>query len=259
MSENEIESTTESTDTAAPEAAPKKKCSRVKWVVASVLLVIIIITGVLYLLEKEGRSSTSFFSTIIEKQEAKKVVAIVNSEEVTNAELKTSIEQFTQMAGSQGVDTTSPEVQTEIREQALQVLINTTLLKQEAAAQNISVTDEEVEARLATLREQIGGEEVLAERMQSLGIDNDRLQKDVKDELTIQKLLDGVFEKANITVSEEEITSVYEGAGGEAAGNPALEEVRPQVEAQIIASKEQAAIDEYLSTLKEKAVIEEKE
>lgn len=257
MSENETQPTTETETTTAPVVEKKKKkCPRFMWIVIAVIAVVIIVLGVLYQLEKEGRSSTSIFSTLIEQQEAKKVVATVNGEDITNADLQTSIQQFSQMAAAQGVDVASPEVQTDIKSQALEVLINTKLLKQEAATQGISVTDEEVTARLDTLKEEIGGEEILAERMASLGIDDTRLHTDIRDELTIQKLLDTVFAAANIAVTEEEIASVYEGAGGETAGLPALEEVRPQVEAQIVASKEQAAIDDFLATLKEGATIE---
>ncbi|NCT01818.1 hypothetical protein GW766_01000 [Candidatus Parcubacteria bacterium] len=256
MSENETLSSTEAETVTEVAAEPKKKKSRANWLVAATMVVVVIIFGVLYLLEKEGRSSTTIFSSIIEQQEAKKVVATVNGEDITNAELKISIEQFSQMATAQGVDAASPEVQTEIRTQALEVLVNTKLLKQEAATQGISVTDEEVNERLTALTEELGGEEVLTERMTSLGIDDVRLHSDIKDELTIKKLLNTVFAEANIVVTDEEVASVYEAAGGEAAGLPAIDEVRSQIEAQISSSKEQAAIDEFLTTIKEGSAIE---
>lgn len=259
MSESETQTTSATEETTASVTVSKKKCPRFKWMVTAVVIVVLIILGVLYQLEKEGRSSTHLFTTLIERQEANKAVATVNNETIKNSELQTSIQQFTQMATAQGVDTTSAETQAEIKKQALEVLINTTLLKQEASSRGISVTDEEVTERLTAIKDELGGEEVLAGRMAELGIDQEKLQSDVKDELTIQKLLDQVFAEANIQVTEEEIASVYEGAGGTEAGLPALEEVRPQIEAQITSSKEQGAIDDFLSTLKEKATIETKE
>lgn len=227
-----------------------------KGVVIAVVVVSLMILGVLYLLEKEGRSSTTIFSDLIERQQASAVVAVVNGQDITNAKLQTSIEQFIQVALAQGVDTADPEVQGTIREQALQVLINTELLKQEAADRGIDVTDEQVSTRLEEIETELGGEAALAERMTALGIEPAQLQKDIKDEMIIRSLLDQVFDAASIIVSEEEITAVYENAGGEAAGLPALAEVREQVEAQIIASKEQEAVDGFINELKAAAAIE---
>ena len=136
------------------------------------------------------------------------------------------------------------------------MLVNTELLKQAASEKGINISDEAVSERLEGIKTEIGGEEVLNERMTSLGITEDRLYKDVRDELTIQQLLETVFEEAVIEVTEEEVSALYQGAGGEEAGLPALEEVREQVEAQVRASKEQVAIDNYLTELKELAEIE---
>lgn len=241
--------------TPAVATASTKKSAFVRYVTA-VIVVAIIILGALYLLEKEGRSTTNIFSSLIEKQEAKAVVAVVNDEEIANAQLETSIQQFAQVAAAQGVDTSTPEAQSEIRAQALEVLINTELLKQAAEEKGIEVTDEDVSARMEVITTDIGGAEILAERMEALGIEEAQLRSDIKDELLIQQLLDTIFAEQDMTVAEDEISAVYEDAGGAEAGLPALEEVRDEVEAQIIASKEQAAIDEYLRALKAEATIE---
>ncbi len=257
MSENEANQPVAENTEAAPVATKSSFCKPgMRRYVAAVLVVALIILGVLYLLEKEGRSSTTIFSSIIESQQANMVVAVVNGEEIVNSQLDTSIQQFAQVAVAQGVDATNPEAQAEIRSQALQVLINTQLLKQAAAEGGIVVTDEAVAERLETIKVDIGGEEILAERMSSLGIDEAQLQTDIKDELLIQQLLDTVFEKVDMTISEEEVTAVYDNAGGPEAGLPPLEEVREQIEAQLVASKEQVAIDEYLTELKDGAEIE---
>lgn len=262
MSKNETESneTTEAKVTAtytdvSEEGSKKSVCKNKKGYVAAVIVVAVIILGVLYFLEKEGRSSTNIFGSIISSQEANTVVAVVNGEEIVNSELSTSIQQFSQAAAAQGVDVTSPDAQVEIRSQALDVLINTELLKQAAAEQGITVSEEATASRLDTIKSDIGGEDVLAERMEALGITAERLESDVKDEIMIKELLDSLFLEAGIAVTEEEIAEVYANAGGAEAGLPALEEVQPQIEAQIKASKEQAVIDKYLGELKAEAEI----
>lgn len=230
----------------------KKPKSIAKYVVAFVIVAMTLLV-VLFLLEKEGRSSTGIFDGYFAAQEAATVVATVNGNEIRNSDLTTSIEQFNQAAIAQGVDVSNPEIKDEIKSQALDVLINTQLLRAEAIARGITVTEEEAAERLVLIESEIGGAEVLNERMEALGLNREKLESDIRDEILIQALLDQVFADADISISEEEVQSVYEAAGGADAGLPELEEVREQVESQIRSGKEQAAIDEFLSGLKEDA------
>ena len=241
------------------EAKTTKKKSPVTAYTIAIVIVAVILLGVLYKLEKEGRSQTGLFDAIITKQLENTVVAEVNDSEITNADLATSMQQFGQAATAQGVDITDPQVQTDIRTQALEVLINTELLLQAAEAQGIKVTDEEVEERLSAIEADMGGAEQLATRMEELGITSEQLDHDIRDEIIIQQLIDKKFAEADFTVSEEEILATYEQVGGEEAGLPPLEEVREQVVAQITNSKEQAVVDAYITELKESADIDIKE
>lgn len=257
MNENETNTANEVvTETQTQANEPTKVATNVKGYVAAVVLAALIILGVLYVLEKEGRSSTNFFDAIISSQEAKATVAVVNGEEIINADLNTSIQQFTQAATAQGVDITNPQAQADIRNQALDVLINTRLLKQDALSRGFSVSDEAAAERLATIETEIGGPEILKERMSVLNINVEQLNRDIKDELLIQQLLDVIFAEASVSVSEEEVVEFYETAGGAEAGLPAIDTVREQIELQIRTSKEQEAIDKYLANLKTTATIE---
>lgn len=257
IEETNIENTAPEVTPEAPRnEAQKKSKSMTKVYLGSLIFVLIVILGVLFLLEKEGRSSTNLFAPIIEKQEANKVVAIVNRDEIINSELDTSIEQFQQIATAQGMDITDTNVSTEIKSQALDILVNTLLLKQAAAEKGISISDEEVTERLAGITEELGGEEALQERMKELEIEEGQLMSDVRDELLIQTLLDGLFSEEDSEVSDEEISAMYEAAGGEEAGLPPLEEAKNSIKDQIVANKEQAVIDEYLAGLRGKAEIE---
>jgi FKBP-type peptidyl-prolyl cis-trans isomerase (trigger factor) len=223
----------------------------VAFVIVAITLLIVV-----FLLEKEGRSSTGIFDSYFAAQEARIVVARVNGNEIRNSDLTTSIEQFNQAAVAQGVDISNPDIKSEIKSQALEVLVNTQLLKAEAIKRGIEVTPEQAAERLATIETEIGGADVLTERMEALGLNRERLQSDIRDEIMIQSLLDQVFAEAQITITDEEVQSVYEAAGGAAAGLPELAEVRPEVEAQIKSSKEQAAIDAFLSSLRGGANVE---
>jgi FKBP-type peptidyl-prolyl cis-trans isomerase (trigger factor) len=166
------------------------------------------------------------------------------------------MQQFAQMAQAQGVDLTTPEAQAEIRGQALDVLINTELLKQSASEEGITVSDEQAQERRDNIVSELGGEEALQARIQELGIPEGDLMSDIEEELLIQAYLDSIFAQSEISVSDEEVQEVYDQAGASGGELPPLEDVRPQVEQQIITTKEQEIIDQLLIDLKAEAEIE---
>ena len=234
----------------------KNTLVRKKYTVATVALVIIALLALVYALESKGRLSTGIFDGVQTQVSKHTAAATVNNAKISNYDLEISMTQLSSGAAAQGADVSDPAVLTEIRTQALDMLINTELLKQEAGNRGIAVTEEDITARLNTLTTDVGGEDVLHERMAEFGINKKTLLRDIKNELTIQKLLDEVFKEKSVVVTEEEITSFYDQAGGAAAGLPAIEEVRAQIEAQLKATKEQGVVSAYLEELRGKATIE---
>jgi parvulin-like peptidyl-prolyl isomerase len=238
---------------AEPETKAKSKTGMY---IAAIVIVALTFLVVLFMMEKEGRSSTGVFDSYLAAQENSAVVAVVNGEEINGTDLNTSIQQFKQAAVAQGVDTSSPEVIADIRTQALDVLVNTTLLRQAAQEQGIEVSAEATAERLDTIQTEIGGEEALQARITELGLTYADLEEDIEEELVIQTLLDTLFAEAEITVTEAEIQQVYDSAGGEGAELPPLETVSEQIQEQVRGTKEQEVIDAYLTTLKTDAEIE---
>lgn len=227
-----------------------------KLTVATIIVVIIALAGVLYALEKDGRINTGVFSGIIDAQQSQTSVAVINGEVVTQSQLEVASTQLAQAAASQGADPNDPTVQASIRSQALDLVIGTTLLTQAAQEQDLTITEEEVVERLTTLEDEAGGAEVLAGRMAEFGITLETLESDVRSELIITKLLDDVVAQEDTSVSEEEISTAYEEAAATGAELPPLDEVREQIVAQIEQAKGQAVIEEYVSQLRADADIE---
>jgi len=219
-------------------------------------LVLFALGAVWMRLEQEGRVDTSFFSSVTASSESRAVVATINGEKLRNSDLDLSVEQLTQAAAAQGLDPADPAVATEIRSQATQMLINTTLLQQAAADQGIVITDEQLNERIVELETNAGGAELLAERMTEFDIDRETFETDVRTELTILALLDTVFAEADMTVTEEDIVEVYESASAAGAEVPPLDVARPQIEAQLLQGKEQSAVDAFIDELREAADIE---
>ena len=227
-----------------------------KYTIIAAVLVLVGLVGFTYMLEKEGRINTGAFDAVNTFIASQKTVAKVNGHKITQKDLDVSTSQLQMGAAAQGVDTTDPKMIDQIRTQAIDMLVNTELLKQEAANRGVNITSEDVDKRLESLKGEIGGEDVLKERMTQFGVDEKTLRRDIQNELTIQGLLDQVFAEKGITVSEEEITAFYKEAGGEKAGLPKLEEVKDQIETQIKSTKQQDVVSSYLEELKKKATIE---
>lgn len=243
--------------TATPTAGAAVKSKSNKYTIITVVIVILALLVVLFQLERQDRVGTNVFGGLIASLEANAPVAIVNGEDIKATDLESGIEQLSQAAIQQGFDATDPEVQGEIRSQAVDMIINTTLLEQEAVRNNIDIDDAAIDARIAELAESAGSEEALLARLAEFEIDEAQLRTDVSDELTIRALLDTVFIETGITVTEEEIVQVYNNAVA-ANGDqplPPLTEVAAQIEQQLKQTKEQEAIEAYVQELRASADI----
>jgi len=229
-----------------------------KWgyYVGAVVVVIIIFGGILFAMEQQGRINTGLFTPFTAMRDTRTTVATVNGESINQYSLTVSMNQIEAGAVASGVDVADPSVQVEIQNQAIEMLVNTELLNQEAAARNITVSDQAVQDRLDVLQTEVGGPEVLAERMREFAINEETLLRDIRNELTIQALLEVVFNQQGITISEEEALTLYNQAAEVQADLPPFAEVQPQIEAQIRADKEQEIVTGLLDELNANANIE---
>jgi SurA N-terminal domain len=242
----------------SPLTKAKRWVSRWKYSIIAVVLVIVAILGLTYIMESEGRIHTGIFDKVNAFADNYRAVAKVNNAKVTKHELNVSVAQLSAAAVAQGADGSDQKVQDGIKKQALDMLVNTELLKQEAASRKIVVTDEDVDKRLESLKKDVGGEDVLKQRMQQFGVDEKSLRHDILSELTIQALLDQVFKEKNIAVSDEEIKTFYDQAASQGGTGkmPKMEEVRDQIEKQLLSGKQQQVVTSFIEELRKKATIE---
>lgn len=244
-------------DTPAPTAGAAIQKRSNKYTIVTILLVAAALLVVVFQLERQDRIGTNIFGPMIAALEANAPVATVNGQDILAADLESGVTQLTQAAVQQGFDITDPEVQAEIQNQAIEMMINTTLLEQAAVANNITVEDDAINARVAELATAAGGQEALLERLAEFDIDEVRLRSDVTDELTIRALLETVLSGDTVTATEAEITAIYDNAVAASNGQPLppLSEVSGQIEQQIRQTKEQEAVEAYLQGLRADADI----
>lgn len=222
----------------------------------SVLAILVILAGLTFFLEKEGRISTGIFSGIIEGMKSSGPVATVNGVEIARKDYDSSLQQLLQIASTQGVNTSDPAVTEQYKTQAIDTLVNGELLRQEALNAGMEATEEDIEARFSQIRDGIGGQEALDAKMLEFGINEESLRKDIENEILIQGLFDSIIDPESAEVTDAEISEYYDKVGGEAAGLPPLAEVSTQIEEQIKLDRQQAEIGAYLESAKEDAEIE---
>ena len=118
-------------------------------------------------------------------------------------------------------------------------------LLREAEARGITVTDEQVQQQIAQVRESMGGEEAFQQTLDELGYtDVQQYQDDVREGLLTQQVIDAM--RTEIQVSDEEVTTFFE-QNQQMFGDASLEDVRPQVESQLVSQR----LSEQLTGLQE--------
>ena len=246
------------TEKVSPVKKAMKCIRRFRYTIIAVVLVLVAILGLTYIMEAEGRIHTGLFDKVNAFADNYRAVAKVNNAKITKHEFNISVAQLSAAAVAQGADSKDQKVLDGIKKQALDMLVNTELLKQEAASRKIVVTDADIDTRLETLKKDVGGEDVLKQRMQQFGVDEKSLRHDISSELTIQALLDQVFKEKGVTVSDEEIKTFYDQAAaqGKKGDVPKLETVRDQIEKQLLSGKQQQVVTGYIEELRKKATIE---
>lgn len=250
---------TESAEAIAGTAVKAGAGDMVRNYVIAGVIVALILGGLWFMLEREGRVDTSLFSpktTPTQIATVAGVAATVNGVEISNQAVADSVETLALQAQAQGVDVTNPLFQEQLRTQALETLVNTEVLRQAVAAEGIEVNAEEVQVRIAEITEQLGGEDELNSRLSEAGLTVDDLRSDLTDEIGIQLLLAMQVEPEIAEVTEEDMRALYDEFGGEEAGLPPFEEVQMQLEAELVANQQQTLILAYISTLKDSADIE---
>ncbi|MBY0537928.1 SurA N-terminal domain-containing protein [Patescibacteria group bacterium] len=246
------------TATNTPSGDSLKKQMIKQYGIATVII-LIIGAGLVYALEQQGRINTGLFDKVSALVNPVPAAAIVNGTKISKADYDKNLTQLQTGATAQGIDVNNESIQSEIKQQAIDVLINTELLRQAAYSEGALVTDEQIEARYQEIVTSIGGEEQLAAKMVELGITEPALRKDIEGEILIQGHLSKAVDISKVTISEQELTDAYTQISGTAATGvtvPPLEEIKTQLEAQLKTNKEQELVNAYITELREAATIE---
>ncbi|NYE36794.1 peptidyl-prolyl cis-trans isomerase SurA [Nocardioides cavernae] len=190
------------------------------------------------------------------------VVAEVNGEEVTRDEFVPIYQAGFKAAESQAQMTGEEPDEDALRKQALDDLVDTELLSQEADSRGIEVSDEDVDAELTELAEQNGMKtsDELLEAVAAQGLDEEQARDQVETQVMVEQLV--ADENGPIEPTDKELRAIYDQAkaqqaqsGQEGQDFPPFAEVRDQIVDQAVAEETGKVAQAMLEKLKADADI----
>lgn len=183
-------------------------------------------------------------------------VATVNGKSIYKKEFDDSVTLMEQSATMQGIDLSQESVKQEIRKEALNVLINNALLITAAEGAGFKATDEDIDQKYAELVTEVGGEEVLSARMAEIGLTPEKLRSNIRERILADQYLESETDVESLSVSDEEVNQFLAALNTEGTELPPIEEIRPQIEAQILSQKQQQIVQDLIAKLRAEATIE---
>ncbi len=231
-------------DVATP-VEPVVQNNHVKYAVGILIAGALVAGGYLWY-QNQDQSTTSAYPD---------VVAVVNGTEISADTFEQSVARTTELAVAQGALPTDPTVRAQIEEQAIDVLVNTTLFLEAAREAGITTTPEAVAEQYILIQEQFGGEAALAAELERQNMTPADLNADIEEQLIVDEYITTEAGLNELEVTAEEIQAFYDSIpAGENV--PSLEELAPQIEQQIQANTQQEAVQNLIDMLRMNAVIE---
>ncbi len=143
-----------------------------------------------------------------------------------------------------------------IKNQVLNDLIGNELLTQGAKAAGASTTQAEVDAQVSALVTQVGGQDKFKEELTKAALTEAQLRENISKQLTIQKYLLNNIDANSAVATDAEITEFYNTNVKGQTGAPALKDIKEQIKQQIINTKQQTLIVNFVAQLRAKAQVE---
>lgn len=133
-----------------------------------------------------------------------KVVAVINNEAITKAELSTYINMIKLQIGHEGWKQYGMS-----EKMALENLIEDRLISQEAKRKELEISDRLIEARVDEIKRKLGSEESFSEFLISQGLSLNELKERFKESMLSEKLIN-MEVRGRIFVSPKEVTEYYQ-------------------------------------------------
>lgn len=175
-------------------------------------------------------------------------VAIVNGEEINGIDYNPIYSQVKSTMYQYGQDVSDLDM---IKNQTVDILIDQTLIKQDAETQGIEVTEEEAQEELDTIKES-SNEEEFTSLLEQYNMTEKEFKNQLMDDLVTIKYV----EEFDAKVSDEEVQEYYDQLKEQNKEIGELEEVEGQIKEILVNEKQSEQLRGKVEELKEGAEIE---
>ncbi len=139
-----------------------------------------------------------------------RIVAVVNEDVITQSELQESMLPFIADYKVRYEEEELEGKMDEVRQDALNRLIEEKLIFQEAVKREIAVEDSEIESRLEDVKKRFKSEEEFYQAIKDSGVTMARLKDKYKEQTMMRNLVKGLI-NTNVNISPTQITAYYNG------------------------------------------------
>ncbi len=189
-------------------------------------------------------------------------VAIVNGEKIDRSDLEAQFAQVKQMYSQQNL---TSDQEKQLKDQMLDQLIGSVLLKQEAKEQAITLDQGEIDTQMNQMIQNLGGEEKLNQQLQQAGLTKKELRDNMKEQLLVQEYIGSKISDEQLNVTDEDLESYYEQMSAMQQGvgtqteTPTFGEItdtqKQQLRSQLKQQKRSVEIQKLIEELKKNADI----
>ena len=183
-------------------------------------------------------------------------VAVINGQKIMRSVYDGRYAQLAASIALQGQSATTTEMQAVIKKQTLDNLVTETLLLQAAEKESIKINSEEVEAAFFQNKSQFPDEEAFVKALTDQGFTDNTFKEFLTKDNIIRQYLMAHIDVSLVTSTEKEIKALYEQAVESNPTIPPLDQVRVQVENQIIQQKQQQLISNFIQQLRASSTVE---
>ncbi len=134
--------------------------------------------------------------------------ARVNGEEISEFRLERYFAEYLEDQGRAVGSIRNPKAYKQLRQKALDALIDKELLWQEARKRGVKISDEVVQSQVEQTRQAMGGAEVFARRLEDAGFDEASFTEYTRRELAAQKVFADLLQVAE--PDEKQVRAFYE-------------------------------------------------
>lgn len=183
-------------------------------------------------------------------------VAVVNGQRITRSEYDMRYKQLAASVVAQGGSATTTEMQSAIKQQAIDNLVSETLLLQAANKEGIKADEKTINDQLTQSVKQFPDDAAYKKALVDQGFTEATYKASLTRNNIIQQYLKVHVDVSSATATDSEVKALYDQVAATNKTIPPLDQVRTEVENQIVSQKQQVLVNNFIERLKASSTVE---